>query len=237
MCGRFVATTAPEQLALLFDAVLDDPLSRQWAANYNVAPTTRILHLTSKQEDGEHRRVLQRAHWGLLPSWSKDRSRAASMINARSETLTEKPSFRPLLAAHRCVIPVDGYYEWRTIGVDPKVKQPKQPYFIRSRDATPLTIAGVWTTWRDPLHGGEEVRSCSLITTTPNATLAAIHDRMPCILDGDDVEEWLSAPEPPLQLLRAAPEDRLVAVTVSTAVNNVRNKGAELIEPTTTTLF
>ena len=237
MCGRFVATTAPEQLALLFDAVLDDPLSRQWAANYNVAPTTRILHLTSKQEDGEHRRVLQRAHWGLLPSWSKDRSRAASMINARSETLTEKPSFRPLLAAHRCVIPVDGYYEWRTIGVDPKVKQPKQPYFIRSRDATPLTIAGVWTTWRDPLHGGEEVRSCSLITTSPNATLAAIHDRMPCILDGDDVEEWLSAPEPPLQLLRAAPEDRLVAVTVSTAVNNVRNKGAELIEPTTTTLF
>ncbi|GDX14195.1 DUF159 family protein [Actinomycetes bacterium] len=237
MCGRLVATTAPEQLALLFDAVLDDRLSGQWAANYNVAPTTRILHLTSKQEDGEHRRVLQRAHWGLLPSWSKDRSRAASMINARSETLTEKPSFRPLLAAHRCVIPVDGYYEWRTTGVDPKVKQPKQPYFIRSHDATPLTIAGVWTTWRDPLHGGEEVRSCSLITTSPNATLAAIHDRMPCILDGDDVEEWLSAPEPPLQLLRAAPEDRLVAVTVSTAVNNVRNKGAELIEPTTTTLF
>ncbi len=237
MCGRFVATTAPEQLALLFDAVLDDTRSGQWAANYNVAPTTRILHLTSKQEDGEHRRVLQRAHWGLLPSWSKDRSRAASMINARSETLTEKPSFRPLLAAHRCVIPVDGYYEWRTTGVDPKVKQPKQPYFIRSHDATPLAIAGVWTTWRDPLHGGEEVRSCSLITTSPNATLAAIHDRMPCILDGDDVEEWLSAPEPPLQLLRAAPEDRLVAVTVSTAVNNVRNKGAELIEPTTTTLF
>ena len=159
------------------------------------------------------------------------------MINARSETLTEKPSFRPLLASHRCVIPVDGYYEWRTTGVDPKAKQPKQPYFIRSHDDRPLAVAGLWTTWRDPMRGGQEDRSCSLITTVPNATLAAIHDRMPCILDGDDVEEWLSAPEPPLQLLRTAPDERLVAVTVSTAVNNVRNKGAELIEPTTTTLF
>jgi putative SOS response-associated peptidase YedK len=237
MCGRFVATTAPEQLALLFDAVLDDPLAAMWSTNYNVAPTTQILHLTTRKDDGEDRRVLQRAHWGLLPSWSKDRSRAASMINARSETLTEKPSFRPLLASHRCVIPVDGYYEWRTTGVDPKAKQPKQPYFIRSHDARPLALAGLWTTWRDPMRGGQEVRSCSLITTAPNATLAAIHDRMPCILDGDDVEEWLSAPEPPLQLLRTAPDERLVAVTVSTAVNNVRNKGAELIEPTTTTLF
>jgi putative SOS response-associated peptidase YedK len=237
MCGRFVATTAPEQLALLFDAVLDDPLAESWSANYNVAPTTQILHLTTRKDDGEDRRVLQRAHWGLLPSWSKDRSRAASMINARSETLTEKPSFRPLLASHRCVIPVDGYYEWRTTGVDPKAKQPKQPYFIRSHDARPLALAGLWTTWRDPMRGGQEVRSCSLITTAPNATLAAIHDRMPCILDGDDVEEWLSATEPPLQLLRTAPDERLVAVTVSTGVNNVRNKGAELIEPTTTTLF
>jgi putative SOS response-associated peptidase YedK len=237
MCGRFVATTAPEQLALLFDAVLDDPFAADWSANFNVAPTTQILHLTSENGEDADRRLLQRAHWGLLPSWSKDRSRAASMINARSETLTEKPSFRPLLASHRCVIPVDGYFEWRTTGVNPTVKQPKQPYFIRSHDSRPLAIAGLWTTWKDPLRGGQEVRSCCLITTSPNATLAAIHDRMPCILDGDDVEEWLSSTEPPLQLLRTAPDDRLSAVTVSTAVNNVRNKGPELIEPTTTTLF
>ena len=126
MCGRFVATTAPQQLALLFDARLDDEREAVFSANYNVAPTTRILSLVSDVEAVEGSRVLRRMHWGLLPSWSKDRSRAASMINARSETLTEKPSFRPLLKAHRCVVPVDGYYEWKTVGIDPRVKQPKQ---------------------------------------------------------------------------------------------------------------
>jgi putative SOS response-associated peptidase YedK len=238
MCGRFIATTAPAQLALMFDAELRDVESEGFLANYNVAPTTQVLMLSCESgDDAPATRVLRGAHWGLLPAWSKDRSRAASMINARSETLTEKPSFRPLLAAHRCVLPVDGYYEWRTTGVDPRVKQPKQPYFIRSADASSLAIAGLWTTWRDPRRGGAEIRSCSIITTSPNARLAEIHDRMPCILDGDDIQEWLAAPVAPLHLLRTAHEDRLVAVTVSTAVNNVRNKGAELIVPTMTTLF
>jgi len=237
MCGRFVATTAPQQLALLFDATLADDLAERFSPNYNVAPTTRVLHLTSGHGNATTKRVLRRALWGLLPAWSKDRSRAASMINARSETLTEKPSFRGLVKANRCVVPVDGYYEWRTVGVDPRVKQPKQPYFIRSADGAPLALAGLWTTWRDPALNGEEVRSCALITTSPNERLAAIHNRMPCVLDGDDIEEWLSAEDAPLQLLRSADNDRLVATTVSTAVNNVRNKGAELIEPTTTTLF
>jgi putative SOS response-associated peptidase YedK len=242
MCGRFVATTAPAQLALLFDAQLLDPLAERFAPNYNVAPTTQILIVSTEQageDDVEHAspRTLRRAHWGLLPSWSKDRSRAASMINARSETLSEKPSFRGLLAAHRCVVPVDGYYEWRTVGVDEKVKQPKQPYFIRCASGKPLALAGLWTTWRDPARENQAVRSSCLITTAPNARLAQIHDRMPCVLDGDDIEEWLSAQTPPLHLLRSAPDDRLHAVTVSTAVNNVRNKGSQLIEPTTTTLF
>ena len=233
MCGRFVATTAPQQLALLFDAVLDDSFADRFYPNYNVAPTTQILSITSEDD----RRVLRRAHWGLLPSWSKDRSRAASMINARSETLTEKPSFRPLLKAHRCVVPVDGYYEWQTVGVGLSNKVPKQPYFIRSSDNRPLALAALWTTWRDPDQDGTSVRSCAIVTTSPNEQLATIHDRMPCILDGDEISEWLVNPELPLQLLRACAEDRLTAFTVSTAVNNVRNRGAELIEPTTTTLF
>lgn len=238
MCGRFVATTAPQQLALLFDAELRDVDSARFVANYNVAPTTQVLTLSCESDDdASAARVLRRAHWGLLPSWSKDRSRAASMINARSESLTEKPSFRPLLAAHRCAVIVDGYYEWRTVGVDPTVKQPKQPYFIRSSDSTPLAIAGLWTTWQDPLRNHTEVRSCSLITIAPNEQLAEIHDRMPCILDGDALDEWLASPEAPLHVLQTADNDRLVAVTVATAVNNVRNKGAELIVPTTTTLF
>jgi putative SOS response-associated peptidase YedK len=233
MCGRFVATTAPQQLALLFDAALEDPLVDRFVPNYNVAPTTQILSMTFE----EGRRVLRRAHWGLLPSWSKDRSRAASMINARSETLAEKPSFRPLLKAHRCVVPVDGYFEWQTVGVGSSAKVPKQPYFIRSRDSQPLALAALWTTWRDPEQDGAPVRSCAIVTTSPNEQLAAIHDRMPCILDGDEVSEWLGDSEVHLQLLRACANDRLTAFTVSTAVNNVRNKGAELIEPTTTTLF
>ena len=238
MCGRFVATTAPQQLALLFDANLGDVAATEFVANYNVAPTTQVLTLSCESDDdASATRVMRRAHWGLLPSWSKDRSRAASMINARSESLTEKPSFRPLLAAHRCAVIVDGYYEWRTVGVDPTMKQPKQPYFIRSSDSTPLAIAGLWTTWQDPLRNHTEVRSCSLITIAPNEQLAEIHDRMPCILDGDALDEWLASPEAPLHVLQTADNDRLVAVTVATAVNNVRNKGAELIVPTTTTLF
>ena len=237
MCGRFVATTAPQQLALLFDAVLQDPFAERAQPNYNVAPTTQILHLTAENGTGSGVRELSRAHWGLLPAWSKDRSRSSSMINARSETLSEKPSFRPLLRANRCVVPVDGYYEWRTVGVDPTVRQPKQPYYISSPDQRPVGIAGLWTTWKDPLLNGEVVRSCTLITTSPNQTLAAIHDRMPCILDGDDMDEWLSADDAPLHVLRSAAEDRLRVVSVSTAVNNVRNKGPQLIEETTTTLF
>lgn len=230
--------TAPQQLALMFDAELRDVDSERFVANYNVAPTTQVLTLSCESgDDAPAARVLRRAHWGLLPSWSKDRSRAASMINARSESLTDKPSFRPLLAAHRCAVIVDGYYEWRTVGVDPTVKQPKQPYFIRSSDSTPLAVAGLWTTWQDPLRNHTEVRSCSLITIAPNEQLAEIHDRMPCILDGDALDEWLASPEAPLHVLQTADNDRLVAVTVATAVNNVRNKGAELIVPTTTTLF
>jgi putative SOS response-associated peptidase YedK len=245
MCGRFVATTAPQQLALLFDAHVGDAALTEFVANYNVAPTTQVTTLVAEREDSTAvrdtqavtQRVLRRAHWGLLPSWSKDRSRAASMINARSESLTEKPSFRPLLAAHRCAVLVDGYYEWRTVGVDTTVKQPKQPYFIRSPDSAPLAIAGLWTTWQDPLRNHTEVRSCSLITIAPNDQLAEIHDRMPCILDGDALDEWLDSPAAPLHVLQTADNDRLVAVTVATAVNNVRNKGAELVVPTTTTLF
>jgi putative SOS response-associated peptidase YedK len=245
MCGRFVATTAPQQLALLFDAHVGDAALTEFVANYNVAPTTQVTTLVAERKDSTAvrdtqavtQRVLRRAHWGLLPSWSKDRSRAASMINARSESLTEKPSFRPLLAAHRCAVLVDGYYEWRTVGVDTTVKQPKQPYFIRSPDSAPLAIAGLWTTWQDPLRNHTEVRSCSLITIAPNDQLAEIHDRMPCILDGDALDEWLDSPAAPLHVLQTADNDRLVAVTVATAVNNVRNKGAELIVPTTTTLF
>ena len=245
MCGRFVVTTAPQQLALLFDAHVGDAASTEFVANYNVAPTTQVTTLVAEQKlsasandtQSDVTRVLRRATWGLLPSWSKNRSRAASMINARSESLTEKPSFRPLLAAHRCAVLVDGYYEWRTVGVDTSVKQPKQPYFIRSPDSVPLAIAGLWTIWQDPLRNHTEVRSCSLITIAPNDQLAEIHDRMPCILDGDALDEWLASPEAPLHVLQTADNDRLVAVTVATAVNNVRNKGAELIVPTTTTLF
>ena len=159
------------------------------------------------------------------------------MINARSETLTEKPSFRNLVARHRCVIPVDGYYEWRTVDVATGPKTPKRPYFISSPDGVALALAGLWTTWKDPERNGELVRSCAIITTTPNERLAAIHDRMPCVLDGDDVGEWLSGEPAPLHLLRAAAPERLRHYSVSTAVNTVRNNGPELIEPAETTLF
>lgn len=234
MCGRFVATTQPEQLALLFEAVLDDPFSDGFQPNYNVAPTTGVLMVT--QSAAAEPRLVRRARWGLIPPWSKDETRASSMINARSETLTQKPSFRNLVDRNRCIIPVDGYYEWQTVGVSPGSRTPKQPYYVRASDERPLPLAGVWTTWRHPATN-VVVTTCAIITTQANARLSTVHDRMPCVLNWTQVGVWLTNETLPADMLQSADVDRLTAVTVSTAVNSVRNRGPALIEPTVTTLF
>ena len=233
MCGRFVSTNTPEQIASFFGASFDgDPL----APSYNVAPTNDVYAVVADADDATAVRAF---HWGLVPVWAKDTKIGSSMINARSETLAEKPTFKGLLRKRRCIIPMDGFYEWQAAPVGaplgPKGKPVKQPMFIHRADGDPLAIAGLWTTWRDKSGpaDGAWLHSCTIITTAANATMSTVHDRMPVILSRHDWAQWLTTQNGDLASLSAllvpAPNDVLVMHPVSTQVNNVRNKGAELI--------
>ncbi|MEX1106258.1 MAG: SOS response-associated peptidase [Ilumatobacteraceae bacterium] len=228
MCGRFVSTNSPERIAAYFGASFDtEPLGE----NHNVAPTTDVYGIVEPAATSAP--VVRAFHWGLVPSWAKDTKIGSRMINARAETIAEKPSFKRLLVKHRLIVPMDGFYEWRTL----PGQKVKQPYFIRRRDGEPLAAAGLWSAWHDPAHPGDDgwLHSCTIITTEANHLMAPLHDRMPVFLHAADWHEWL---DPTMhdtlelqRLLRPAPDDLLELIPVSTAVNNVRNRGCELIEP------
>ena len=163
--------------------------------------------------------------WGLIPSWAKDRKIASSLINARSETLAEKPAFRTALARRRCLILADGFYEWRKEG------QQKLPYYFQLADPRPFAFAGLWT----PSAGPGLPPTCTIITTAPNELLAEIHDRMPAILERADEDRWLDPrvtdPAVLLALLRPLPAERMEAYPVSALVSSPGNEGPELVEP------
>ena len=227
MCGRFVASTTPQALATLFDARLEDSAAvTHWQPSWNVAPTRFVPIVRASDDDGA--RQLSYVHWGLIPAWAPDRSRASGMINARAETVTVKPSFRDLVGRHRGVVPMDGYYEWRTI--DAPVGR-KRPYLCTRADGVVLATAALWTTWRDSQRSGELLTSCAVITVAANDDVAAIHDRMPVVLDGDGVDRWLNSDVPPLDLLRPAATNTLHVERVSYAVNNARTDGPALVTP------
>jgi putative SOS response-associated peptidase YedK len=178
--------------------------------------------------DTESGREVVPSHWGLVPRWAKSPKDGSKMFNARSETVLERPAFRTLVAGHRCVIPASGFYEWHQQG-----KQ-KQPLYIHRADDQPLGLAGLWTTWTDP-DTGEVLTSHTIMTCEPNDFMRQYHNRMPVILEGDALEEWLAADERTsadvVPLLQPCPDDLLTAYPVSTLVNNIRNDGPELIEP------
>lgn len=227
MCGRFVASTTPQALAALFDARLEDSAAvAHWQPSWNVAPTRFVPIVRASTDDGA--RMLSYVHWGLIPAWAPDRSRASGMINARAETVTVKPSFRDLVGRHRGVVPMDGYYEWRTI--DAPVGR-KRPYLCTRADGKALATAALWTTWRDPQRSGELVTSCAVITVAANDDVAAVHDRMPVVLDDDGVDRWLNSDAPPLDVLIPAPPRTLHVTRVSYAVNNARTDGPTLVHP------
>jgi putative SOS response-associated peptidase YedK len=226
MCGRFVSSNSPDRIAAYFGASFDtDPLP----ANHNVAPTTDVYGVVA---DAASAPVVRSFHWGLVPSWAKDVKIGSRMINARAETLADKPAFRSLLRSRRLIVPMDGFYEWKVV----PGRRTKQPYFIHRRDGEPLAVAGLWTVWRDRGAGNDApwLHSCTLITTAANATMASVHDRMPALLPPSAWQVWLDPDvhdaEVLLALLGPAPDDLLVMHPVSTEVNHVRNKGAELIE-------
>ena len=194
MCGRFNSIASGKDFASVYDAqFLTDELS----SNFNVAPTT-LVYVLHRQDVG---RVLDVMSWGLVPSWSKDKTRAASMINARSETLTEKPSFRNLVSEHRCILPIQGFYEWQNLASETK-KPKKQAHYITRVDEQPMTLAGLWTIWKQP--DSSLLRTCTIITTEANEKLSPIHHRMPVILERDSVDIWLGES-------KALPHDLLVA--------------------------
>lgn len=229
MCGRFVSTSTSLSIADFFslDAVEEQLLDA--GPRYNVAPTALIRVVLERGES----RVLTSCRWGLVPSWAKDESIGVRMINARSETVATKPSFRSAFAKRRCIIPVDGFYEW----VNLKESKTKQPYFIHSSVGEPLAFAGLWEEWRgNSVEESEDsvLRTCTIITTQANQKISALHDRMPVILPRESWEHWLSPQEHQREsleeLLVPAEDDVLEYFAVSTEVNNARNQGEQLIK-------
>ena len=220
MCGRYTITVSLEEL--LFRYLTKDSSMLHYAPKYNVAPMQplpAVIHNGSENRLGELR-------WGLVPSWAKDQKLGSKMINARSETLLEKASFKRLVSTRRCIIPADGFYEWKKQGSS------KQPMRIVMCDGDIFSMAGLYDIWIDP--DGKKVSTCTIITTTPNSLIADIHDRMPVILRRDDEAEWLSRDNHDesslMALLRPYEADKMHAYPVSSAVGNVRNDSKELIE-------
>ena len=229
MCGRYRLSRRKELLAEYFDADLSDFDS--WEPRYNIAPTQAVPVI--RQHPKEPKRVLSLMRWGLIPSWAKDMSGAASTINARSETAAEKPAFREPMKSRRCLIPADGFYEWRRTGTS------KQPFCFEVSDGELFAFAGLWDGWRDA--NGQWIRSCSILTTTPNPVTSLVHDRMPVILDRSDYDLWLdpgmTQVEELRRLLQPYDADLMRSYPVSSRVNQVANDDEacstpiEVVEP------
>jgi putative SOS response-associated peptidase YedK len=219
MCGRYTLTASPAAIQQAFG--LDD-VPAPYAPRYNIAPTQPVPVITN-----DNPRALTWVTWGLVPSWSKDVSKAAQLINARAETLEEKPSFRTAFKHRRCLVPADGFYEWRKDG------KSKAPQYIHFRDRRVFALAGLWERWVSP-HG-DEVLSCTIITTEPNALIQPMHHRMAVILQPEDYATWLDKRTDlaaAKALLRPYPDDdSLTYHEVSPLVNNARYDAPEMIEP------
>ncbi len=217
MCGRFVQASAPTLLAEQFDVdevAMESPV----AAHYNVAPRAEVLTVVGRDQA----RLLTTMRWGLVPGWAESLAIGDRMINARAETLLDKAAFRPAFERRRCIIPVDGFYEWRAM---PGGK--KQPYYIFATDGVPLALAGLWESFRDRTDPDAAwVRSCTVITTEANATMRSLHDRMPVILDSSDWTTWLDPdqvdPAAMQPFLHPASNDLLSIHPVSPRVNGAR---------------
>jgi putative SOS response-associated peptidase YedK len=220
MCGRFTLTSTPQRLRQRFAlAAAPDEL----APRYNIAPSQPVLVIPNRT-----RRLLRPARWGLVPHWATDPSAGHRMINARAETLATRPAFRTALERRRCLIPADGFYEWKREGA-----RRRAPFYIRSRDGEPLAFAGLWDVWR-PAEG-EPIASCTIVTTEANDLMAELHDRMPVILAPQAYDAWLHpAPQHAdtlLPWLVACPPQWLEAYPVSTLVNSPANEDPACIAP------
>lgn len=227
MCGRFTLRHSSEAIRELFHLAEVPVLEPR----YNIAPTQliptvlRVSQSSAEQSSEYSDRQLQLLRWGLIPSWAKDPAIGSRMINARAETVSEKPSFRGAFRHRRCLVVADGFYEWQ------RQERKKQPFYFRLQDGQPFAFAGLWERWQDP--AGETVESCTILTTEANELMRPIHDRMPVIVDAKDYDLWLDPavqkPEPLQQLLRSYRSEAMTAYPVSTQVNNPANNSPEFI--------
>jgi putative SOS response-associated peptidase YedK len=224
MCGRYRLSRRKQIIEEHFDTVSGE---EDWSPRYNIAPTQLVPVI--RQHPKEPNRVLSLMRWGLIPLWEKDASGAAGMINARSETAATKPAFRDPLKSRRCIVPADGFYEWKKTG------KTKQPYCFEVNDGELFAFAGIWDRWKNP--DGKWITSCSILTTTPNAVTSVVHDRMPVILDPDNYDVWL---DPGMNNVEAASEmlkpyaARLMrCYPVSARINHAANDDAECASPVT----
>ncbi len=242
MCGRFVAASSPTLLAERFH--VDLQLGTEGEPDYNVAPRERILVVRDRPDDDHATRVLSRLRWGLVPSWAKGPGMGDRMINARAETVASSAAYKRSFAKRRCIIPADGFYEWRRLPPEPgSSRRRTEPTFVHRRDGEPLAFAGLWSVWKvpDALAGtiGDDdgwLRTCTIVTTRANRLLAPIHDRMPVVLPDTAWDHWLDPrpdrdPDELVELLVPAPDDWFEAYPVSPRVNKVVDKDADLVRP------
>jgi putative SOS response-associated peptidase YedK len=222
MCGRYRLSRRKQLVEEYFGAVSEE---YEWSPRYNVAPTQPVL--TIRQDSREPVRKLSTMRWGLVPSWAKDPGIGYKTINARAETLATTASFREPFKSQRCLVPADGFYEWKREG------KTKHPYCFEVNDGELFAFAGLWDRWRDP-HG-DVVESCTILTTTPNSLLADIHDRMPAILKPDDYDLWLDPsfrnPASLSELLKPFDASPMRRYPVSTRVNQVQNDDVDCARP------
>jgi putative SOS response-associated peptidase YedK len=227
MCGRYTSKTPIDVIADYFD--VDEVVATELGDRYNVAPTDEV-YAVAKSSTGPTR--LGTFRWGLVPFWAKDASVGSRMINARAESVLDKPAFRRPLERWRCIIPADGFYEWQAVEGQKK----KQPWYIHRTDGDVLSFAGLWSSWR-PTKGSDEGRlvSCSIITTEANDAIAPIHHRMPVVLPPTAWAEWLDPANDDVEALHSllvpAPAELFTLAAVNDAVSNVRNDGPHLLDP------
>lgn len=219
MCGRYTFTSAPEAIRQLF-GYLEQP---DFPPRYNIAPTQPIP-IVRLAEDVRHFALVR---WGLLPSWVKDPKVFSLLVNARGESISDKPAFKSAMKYRRCLVPADGFYEWQRDG------ERRRPFYVRAKSGSPLAFAGLWEVWTGP--NGEEVETAAIVTTRANGTLSPIHDRMPVIVPPEAFDLWLNCQEvdatTATALIAPAPDDLLEAYEISPAVNRTANDSPRLLDP------
>jgi putative SOS response-associated peptidase YedK len=223
MCGRFVLVTPGKSLAEHFRLAEEPSLEPR----YNIAPTQPVAIIKAKV--GSSHRELKTVRWGLIPFWAKDAKMGARFINARSETASDKPAFRAAFRMRRCLIPADGFYEWK------KLEKGSAPYLVVLANRAPFAFAGLWESWKSP--GGELIESCTILTTDANELIQPIHDRMPAILSPGHYELWIDpdtkTAESLKQVLKPFPSEAMIMFPVSGKVNKASYDDADCVEPLT----